>query len=106
MLRKLEIFFLFLILCAGLVVRLYRFNGAVADWHSWRQADTSAVSYYFTRDNFDILHPKYFDISNVQSGLDNPQGYRMVEFPLYNIFQAGLFKFFGHFTLEEWGRIV
>lgn len=95
-----------LVLLLGFVVRLYRFTGPVADWHSWRQADTSAVSWYFVYQGFDILHPKYFDISNVQSGFDNPNGYRFVEFPIYNIFQAGLFNLFHIFTLEEWGRVV
>ena len=40
------------------------------------------------------------------SGLDNPQGYRFVEFPIYNVLQAGLFEVFHGLTLEEWGRIV
>ncbi len=103
---KLEIFFLMFILLAGFLVRLYRFNNPIADWHSWRQADTSAVSRSFVQTGFDILHPRFEDLSNVPSGLDNPNGYRFVEFPIYNILQAGFFKTFGLFTLEEWGRLV
>src|SRR5579864_182310 len=98
--------FLFFILLGAFFVRLYRFNNPVADWHSWRQADTSAVSRNFVLYGFDIFHPTYDDISNVQTGFENPKGYRFVEFPIYNIFQAGLFKLFGTITLEEWGRLI
>src|ERR1035437_692115 len=106
-LSKFAIIILFLILATGFLVRLYKFNGPVADWHSWRQADTSSVSRNFVSTGFDLLHPTYDDLSNVPSGkYDNPNGYRFVEFPIYNVFQAGLFMTFGHLTLEEWGRIV
>src|SRR3989344_4357390 len=101
-----QFFFISAIILLGFLLRLYRFDGPVADWHSWRQADTSAVSRIFARDGFDVLHPKYLDISNIQTGKDNPQGYRFVEFPLYNILQAAGYKLFGIFTLEEWGRII
>ena len=95
-----------IILLGACIVRLYRFDNPIADWHSWRQADTSAVSRNFVKNGFDILHPHFDDLSNVASGKDNPHGYRFVEFPLYNLAQAGMFVFFGIFTIEEWGRIV
>lgn len=105
--KKIEFFLLFFLLLAGFLVRLYRFDGPVADWHSWRQADTSAVSRNFVSTGFDLLHPKFDDLSNVPSGVyDNPQGYRFVEFPIYNVFQAGSFMIFGFFTIEQWGRLV
>ncbi len=96
------------ILILGFVVRLYRFNNPIADWHSWRQVDTSAVSRNFVNEGFDLLHPKYEDLSNVPTSgkYDNPNGYRFVEFPIYNVFQAGFYKAFHFFTLEEWGRVV
>ncbi len=94
------------IIIAGVFVRLYRFDNPIGDWHSWRQADTSAVSRSFVTSGFDLLHPRFEDLSNIPSGKDNPNGYRFVEFPLYNIAQAGLFKLIGGFTLEEWGRLV
>ena len=99
-------FLLILLFGLGALVRIYRFDNPIADWHSWRQADTAAVSWNFVYNGWDIFHPKYFDISNVQSGFDNPQGYRFVEFPLYSIAQAGLFQMFHVLTLEEWGRVV
>lgn len=97
-----------LILLGGVLVRLYKFNAPIADWHSWRQADTSAVSRNFVNGGFDFLHPKFDDLSNVPNSgrYDNPQGYRFVEFPIYNALQAGGFLIFDKFTLEEWGRII
>lgn len=104
---KKEILVLFIILILGFLVRLYHFNAPIADWHAWRQVDTSAVSKFFVKDGFDILHPRFYDLSNVPSGVwENPQGYRFVEFPIYNVAQAGLFKLFGVLTIEEWGRLV
>jgi 4-amino-4-deoxy-L-arabinose transferase-like glycosyltransferase len=97
---------LLLILLGAFFVRLYRFSGPIADWHSWRQADTSAVSRNFVTKGFDVFHPRFDDLSNVPSGLDNPNGYRFVEFPIYNLLQAGSFELFDYFTLEEWGRLV
>jgi hypothetical protein len=103
---KAHLFILILILLGGFIIRLYRFDNPVADWHSWRQADTSAVSRNFVNDGFDIFHPKFDDLSNVASGLDNPEGYRFVEFPIFNIKQAFLYKYIGIFSLEQWGRLI
>ncbi|HWY80284.1 MAG TPA: glycosyltransferase family 39 protein, partial [Candidatus Sulfotelmatobacter sp.] len=105
-LQKASTLLLLLILVLGFAVRFYRFDNPIADWHSWRQSDTSAISRNFIEYGFDLLHPRMNNISNVQSGLENPQGYFFVEFPVYNATQAGLYKLFGGFTLEEWGRIV
>jgi len=96
----------FSILAIGFCLRLYRIDNPIADWHSWRQVDTSAVSRNFIKNGFDLLRPKFEDLSIAVSLKDNPQGYRFVEFPIYNVLQAGLFKVFGHYTLEEWGRLV
>src|SRR5258706_13550321 len=104
--KKKEIILLLIFLLLGFIFRLYRFSNPIADWFSWRQADTSAVSRNFVKNGFDILHPQFDDISNVPSGLDNPSGYRFVEFPIYNIGQAGFYTTFHTFTLEEWGRII
>jgi hypothetical protein len=104
--KNIHFWVLLLIFIGAFALRLYRFDGPIADWHSWRQADTSAVSRNFVKNGFDILHPKFDDLSNVPSGIDNPQGLRFVEFPLYNIKQALLYKLFGMLTLEQWGRMV
>ncbi|MEK7551295.1 MAG: glycosyltransferase family 39 protein [Patescibacteria group bacterium] len=104
--RKFELILLIVFFILGFVFRLYRFDSPIADWHSWRQADTSSVSRNFVENGFDLLHPKFDDLSNVPSGLDNPEGYRFVEFPIYNFLQGFLFKSLGILTLEEWGRLV
>lgn len=97
---------LVLILVLGFIVRLYRLDTPIGDWHAWRQADTSAVSRNFVKNGFDLLHPRFDDISNVASGKDNPQGYRFVEFPIFNLFQAGFYIVLDTFSIEQWGRIV
>jgi len=103
---KKEIIILLFILIGAFAVRLYRFDAPVADWHSWRQTDTSAVSRNFIKEGFDLLRPKFDDLSIAVSLTDNPQGYRFVEFPIYNVLQAGLYSIFHKLTLEEWGRMV
>lgn len=76
-----NIILLFIVLAAG-SIRLYKISSPLADWHSWRQADTASVAVEFQKHGINLLVPKYLDLSNIPSGLDNPQGYRMVEFPL------------------------
>ncbi|MBU1326628.1 glycosyltransferase family 39 protein [Patescibacteria group bacterium] len=87
-------------------VRLYKVTAPLADWHSWRQSDTAAVARNFLKYGFDPLRPRYDDLSNIQSGHDNPHGYRMVEFPMYQLVGAGLMKLFGYFPIEVWLRLT
>lgn len=105
-LKKYSSLILLAILLGGFLVRFYGFSNPIADWHSWRQSETAAVSRNFAENGIDLLHPKMYNISNVQSGFDNPQAYFLVEMPLYNALQAGLFNIFGILTVEQWGRIV
>lgn len=104
--KKLKIFLVFLVFLTASIVRLYKLDSPVADWHSWRQADTAAVARNFLKFGFDPLHPRYDDLSNIQSGKDNPQGYRLVEFPLYQLIGAGLTRAFGQLAVEVWLRLV
>ena len=97
---------LILILLLGFIVRLYKIDNPVADWHSWRQADTAAVARNFIKFGFDPLHPRYDDLSNVQSGKDNPQGFRMVEFPFYQILGYTGYKILPRLGIEIWLRLV
>ncbi len=78
------------ILLTAFVLRLYKIHEPIADWHSWRQTDTAAVSKIFINEGINLLYPRYFDISNVQSGSDNPEGYRFVEFPIFNLIHVGI----------------
>ena len=79
-------FWLGLILILAFWVRTYRIDRPIADWHSWRQADTAAISRNFVKEGFLIFTPKFDDLSPLAEGdLSNPEGFRYVEFPLYNI---------------------
>ncbi|HLC94184.1 MAG TPA: glycosyltransferase family 39 protein [Patescibacteria group bacterium] len=104
--KKRDILIISLILLIAFFFRLYKINTSLTDHHSWRQADTASVARTFVRSGFDLLHPRYHDLSNIQSGLDNPQGYRFVEFPLYNALFALLYKYIPIFPLEVYGRLV
>lgn len=104
--KKFELLFLVLIILGSVFVRLYRFDRPVADWHSWRQTDTSAVSRNFVKEGYDLLRPRFDDLSSGVSLIDNPQGYRFVEFPIYNVLQAGFYQTINRITLEQWGRVI
>lgn len=109
--KKLDIYLLAVIVLVGLILRLYKINTPLADFHSWRQADTAAVGRNFVKDGFDLLHPRYDDISNIQSGVENPQGYRFVEFPIYNATFAALYAGTSKLTpnnypIEVYARLV
>jgi hypothetical protein len=81
------------IVLLGVLLRFYKINNPVADWHAFRQADTASVTLeYVKAEHIDLLRPRYHDLSNIQSGLDNPDGYRMVEFPFINALLAMLIK--------------
>ncbi len=103
---KVDLIILVIVLVIGLGLRLYKISTPLADFHSWRQVDTAAVARNFVNDGFDLMRPRYDDLSNVQSGKDNPEGLRMVEFPLYNSIFAGLHKMYPSIPLEVWGRLV
>jgi 4-amino-4-deoxy-L-arabinose transferase-like glycosyltransferase len=109
--RRKKLFFGQILLAAvlglALVFRLYRVDKPVADWHSWRQADTAAVTRNFVTEGIDFFHPKFDDLSSVASGRPNPEGYRFVEFPIYNAISAFWVKFLPSiFTVEISSRIV
>ncbi len=104
--KKFDYIILTFILLVALLFRLYKINIPLADFHSWRQVDTASVARNYVKNGIDLFHPIYDDLSNVQSGIINPQGYRMVEFPIYNAIIAILYKTFPVFTLEIWGRLT
>ena len=76
--RKIEVLSLLLILVLALVLRLYKIDNPVADWHSWRQADTASVTRVFSQEGINLLTPRFQDISTIPSGKQNPPGYRML----------------------------
>lgn len=93
------------IVLVGLVLRLYKFNSPVLDWHSFRQADTASVAVRYAQDGIDVLRPKYHDFSNIQSGQLNPHGYRMVEFPLLAAEAAALHRLLPTLSSISWFRL-
>lgn len=101
-----DVLILSFLLLLTLVFRLYRINTPLADLHSWRQADTAAVARNFVRNGIDLLHPRYDDLSGRESGQENPQGYRMVEFPLYNGIFSATYKLVPFIPVEVHGRLT
>lgn len=91
---------LLLILILALALRLYKIDNPIADWHSFRQADTASVTREYVKHGINWLVPKYHDLSNIQSGKENPSGYRMIEFPLVNGVTAALIQTFNLFSHE------
>lgn len=89
-----------------IALRLYRVTAPVADWHSFRQTDTASVAQMYAANGIDLLHPRYQDLSNIQSGKDNPNGWRMVEFPLYQGVAAAAARQFPAISVDIWLRLV
>jgi len=97
--RYSQVFILSAILGISLLLRLYRWDRPLADWHSWRQADTASVTREYVDNGIFLLSPKYHDLSNIPSGKDNPEGYRMVEFPFVNATIAATYELTDGFGL-------
>lgn len=93
---KNPIFWLSLVVCLAFLVRLYKIDSPLADWHSWRQADTSAVTRNFIKQGFNPFLPKYDDMSGAaEHPMINVGRYRFVEFPIYNIVVYPFYLVFG-----------
>jgi len=109
--RRLSHLILGLLLLGALLVRLYQLDAPLGDWHSWRQSDTSAVSWLILNQQASLIKPRFFDISNTPSGLDNPNGWRFVEFPVYNLLQVKAYQLIKplpwfDYPFEAAGRLV
>ena len=98
-------FLLLLVVLIGLLVRLYKIDAPIADWHSWRQADTAAVTRNFIKEGLNPFYPKYDDMSGVsENPIANPARFRFVEFPVYNLAVYPLYLLFG--VNETYHRLV
>ncbi|MBU0998326.1 glycosyltransferase family 39 protein, partial [Patescibacteria group bacterium] len=104
--RYIEYILLPVMLILGFIVRLYKISNPIADWHSWRQADTASVSKTFLDEGIKLLYPRYQDISSIQTGYLNPNGYRFVEFPIFNAVHSILYKLIGKVSFDTVGRLV
>ena len=102
-----QIVLIFGFFIGGVFFRFHAFSNPIADWHSWRQADTAAVTRNFIKDGFTPLYPKNDSFHALSdSPLPDPNRYFFAEFPIYNIITYYGFTIFGHFTIEQWGRLV
>jgi hypothetical protein len=102
-----DLFLVLIIATLALVLRTNKLGSPVADWHSWRQADTSAVSRNFSKaETINWLYPTYDDLSSIASGKPNSKGLRMVEFPLYNAASFVLKNLWPEFSIEQAGRFT
>lgn len=95
---------LLVVLAFGL--RMYRIGNPIGDWHGFRQADTASVTREYVKNGVDLLRPRYHDLGNIQSGLENLEGYRMVEFPFINAGIALLLQAVPALPLVGTSRIV
>lgn len=104
--KKLELnWILILIVVMAFSLRLFGLTGTITDWHSFRQADTASVTREYVKHGIDLLRPTYQDLGNIQSGLDNPNGYRMVEFPFINAGLAVILRTFPYLDLVIVSRL-
>lgn len=101
--RRHWIIILILLICV--IARSYKLTSPLIEYHSFRQADTAAVARNYARNGINLLDPRYDDLSPLQSGIANPQGYRMVEFPIYNALIAMTNILVPQVSVVEWGRI-
>lgn len=102
---KSSYFWLGLIIILGLIVRLYKINSPIADWHSWRQADTAAVTRNFVKIGFNPFIPIFDDMSgNSENPVVNPNRFRFVEFPIYNMAVYPIYLLFG--VNETYHRLI
>lgn len=99
-------FLLISVLAIALIVRLYKIDNPIADWHSWRQADTASVTRNFISKGMNLFVPTYHDLSNIPSGKENLEGYRMVEFPLYNMLHLGVYNLNPQIGVDMAGRLT
>lgn len=104
--KRVDAIILAIILIIAFTVRLYKIDTPLADWHSWRQVDTAAVARNYMRDGIDLFQPKFDDLSDVPSGLPNPEGHRFVEFPVYNAAIALITKSVPQAQLVIVGRLI
>lgn len=103
--NKLKYLLVFVLLALGAWVRTYRLDFPLADWHSWRQADTAAVARNFATDRFDMLYPQSDSLLALnEHGLENPDRLFINEFPLYNASVALIYQQLG--VNHVYGRIV
>jgi 4-amino-4-deoxy-L-arabinose transferase-like glycosyltransferase len=102
--EKVKNFFLPLILILAFGLRLYKIDIPLADHHSWRQADTAAVSRNFIKEGWDFLQPRIDNLTPLRPGKLNNERLFLVEPPIYNSLVAGVYRIFG--VQEKYARLT
>jgi hypothetical protein len=105
-LMKRDLWVVSFIVLFAFFLRLKGLHNTPTDWHAFRQADTASVTREYVKHGVDLLHPKYQDLSNIASGKDNLEGYRMVEFPFLNAGVAVLVRHFPGLDLVVTSRFI
>lgn len=85
-----------ILLALALSVRLYNINSPLIGVHSWRQADTAAMSRNFYTNGFNLFYP--------QIDWGGAIGYCETEFPIYSFIVAIAYKLFG--LHDSFGRAL
>lgn len=83
------------ILLLAFLLRRYKLSIALADHHSWRQADTAAVTRNFIKEGWSFFKPKIDNMTPLHPGLPNNERLFLVEPPIYNSLVAGVYSLFG-----------
>ncbi len=104
--KKHDYIILSIILVIAFTLRLYKINDPLADLHSQKQAAVASVGKNFATNGFNLLQPKSNDISNMQSGNDNPQGYYFAEFPIYSAIFGFFYRYLPITSLEVYARLT
>lgn len=93
---KYEYLILSFIVIIAFLLRLYKLNIPLSDHHSWRQADTAAVSRIFAHGAINLFYPQIDNMAPTHNPTtENPQRLYLVEFPLYNGLVAIFYKIWG-----------
>ncbi|MFH0793083.1 MAG: glycosyltransferase family 39 protein, partial [bacterium] len=86
---------LVLLLAGGF--RVIQITAPLVGHHSWRQADTAAISRNFVEEEFNLFYPRI-------DWRGNTEGFVEAEFPVYQATVACLYEIFG---VREWlGRLT
>lgn len=104
--KKLDYIILSIILVIAFTLRLYKIHEPLADKYSHKQVSVASVGKNFAKDGFNLLQPKINDLSDIQSGKDNSQGYYFAEFPLYSAIFGFFYRYLPITSLEVYARLT
>jgi 4-amino-4-deoxy-L-arabinose transferase-like glycosyltransferase len=94
--KRLDWLIVTLILVLAVLLRLYRIDIPLADWHSYRQTDTASVARNFYHHGINLLYPQSDNLLPLsERQIPNPNRYFMNEFPIYTAMVAAVYQIFG-----------